>query len=718
MLRGIPLVVLALSIAVVAGYIEVYVEDGPDLDGLHIYAWDGKEWVPVHVTYVPEYIDTYIAAVGQWAPMPYYNMSRYILEIPREAFRRGPPRTPPGLERWTLEVQNGTRKTVVELAVGRKPLTKGNLTLATWYSLGDQPPKTPYRGKFINPPRAPPKNNEAAGEVGTASYAVSPGTTIYPIGSLYFQPAKVRSGWFSTYVPVDTPIGRHIFCELPNMHWVGFEVQNFTVGVKVSGTIYYGTLTLEFYNLDTCTYITKYSTPLPSSGRKWENVNVQLPQNSQIGVRVRVEGYAPYDAIINVSVVARYVKTVNNLAQIATTKATTARTGGVSFFSQLYGERDRIAVLFGPYVAYDGLAAASAGTTYNYIYVPPHTVRLYWTGQYCPTLRVEYQVNNIAYTTRFVSPSTTSPADYYCWYDVPSTVLQLWARDYVISKALSGGGGIMVSMAYNIQRSPDVRITFNGNLEIVYDRWIEPFHSNYIDRSTSDPYAEWGNMLLLNTFQALGSINYTTVNIISEIRVASTQLVLSLAHNRVTSTPQLCGAEWVITAPVVGSPSVLYGNQVVEKPWWAALGLRVLDAVNWAVTLSGFVVTGTSGVFASILVNVAYNVLQSASATVSISSSNNVYTITWTKGWAESTPHTVVILLHRQSSSTPQYAEWRSFGEGYLGPFGTCPILFRHAVNTNMYLPSAGTRQWALAKIWTWRGQTRVSTDALNVGSS
>jgi hypothetical protein len=40
------------------------------------------------------------------------------------------------------------------------------------------------------------------------------------------------------------------------VHWVGFEVQNFTVGVRVSGTINYGTLTLEFYNInldDTCT---------------------------------------------------------------------------------------------------------------------------------------------------------------------------------------------------------------------------------------------------------------------------------------------------------------------------------------------------------------------------------------------------------------------------------------------------------------------------------
>ncbi len=205
MLRGIPLVVLALSVAVVAGYLEVYVEGGPDLDGLHIYAWDGEEWVPVGVIYVPEYIDTYIVAAGQWAPMPYYDMSRYVLQIPSEALTHSPPDAPPGLEKWMLEVRNGTGRAVVELAVGRKPITKGNLTLSTWYSLGDKPTKIPHRGRFINPPRSPPKN-EAAREVDTASYAVSPGTTIYPIGSLYFQPAKV-SGWFNIYVPVDTPIG-------------------------------------------------------------------------------------------------------------------------------------------------------------------------------------------------------------------------------------------------------------------------------------------------------------------------------------------------------------------------------------------------------------------------------------------------------------------------------------------------------------------------------
>ncbi len=699
-MRGIQLVVLALSIAVVAGYIEVYVEGGPDLWGLNIYAWDGGEWVPVGVIYVPEYIDTYIVAVGQWASMPYYNMSRYILQIPREAFRRTPPRTPPGLERWTLEVQNGTSKVVVELAVGKTPITKGNLTLSTWYALGDQPPKTPYRGRFINPPRGPPRNNVAT-EADTASHAVPPGTTIYPIGSLYFQPVKV-SGQFNTYVPVDTPTGHNIFCELPNMHWVGFEVLNFTVGVKVSGTINYGTLTLEFYNInfDTCTFITEYSTPLPSSGSRWVNIDVPLPQNSQIGVRIRVEGYASSDATIDVYVAARYKKTVNNLAQTATSKATTRNS-----FIVTASHRDKIAVLFGPYVAYDGLAATSEGTSYSYINVPPHTVRLRWTGQHCPTLRVEYHVNDMAYTTRSVSPSTSSPANGYCRYDVPSTVLQLWARAYAISKTQSRGGEITISAVYDVRGSPDVTISFNDNLEIVYHRWIEPFHSNYIDRGTRDPYVEWSSELLRGTYQVLG---LTSLNMTSEIRISHSQIALSLAHNQLDPMRHICGAEWAITVPV-SVPIVYYGGRWVEEPRWARLGRDLL--LNW---LGWLIALGYNTVF-SIVVNVVYNIFQTASASASVSTSDGLYYVRWIKGWAEPPQPTVVILLYPASSPPSRHAGWRYFREGRSAFPWACIVASPRDVNTNIYLPSAGARQWALAKIWTWRGQTSITTNVLTI---
>jgi hypothetical protein len=495
------------------------------------------------------------------------------------------------------------------------------------------------------------------------------------------------------------------------MHWVGFEVQNFTVGVKVSGTIYYGTLTLEFYNLDTCTFITRYSTWLPGSGSRWENVNVQLPRDSQIGVRVRVDGYAPYTTTIDVYIAARYMKTVNNLAQIATSKSTTR-----SSFIVTARNRDRIALLFGPYVAYDGLAATSAGTSFSYINVPEHRLWLSWYGT-CPWLAAVYYVNGMAYTQRAVGPATYYPVNGYCNYDVSSTVLQLWARAYTISKALSKGGGITVSISYFLPSVVyEVTISFDGNLEIAYDRWIEPFHSNYIDSRELSPYDEWGNMLLLNTYQILQSINVSSVNIISEIRASRDQLVLSLAHNQISTQYPLCGAEWTITAPVTGSPSLFYGNEAVDEQWWAALGKRVLDAVDWFLTL--YELGGSSNnVIASIVVKVVYNIFETASGSVSVSSSNGLYIVRWMRGWAESPPPTVVILLLRTSSSSPQYAEWRHFAEGYQTSSTDCVFVVRD-VNTNMYLPpNAQGRQWALAKIWTWRGQTGVSTNVLNAGS-
>jgi hypothetical protein len=696
MLRGIPLL-LALSVAVVAGYVEVYVEGGPDLDGLHIYAWDGKEWTPVGVIYVPEYIHTYIAAAGQWASMPYYNMSRYILQIPSEALTHSPPDTPPGLERWTLEVQNGTRKAVVELAVGKTPITKENLTLTTWYSLGDQPPKTPHRGKFINPPRSPPRNN-AATEAGTASHAVSPGTTIYPIGSLYFQPVKV-SGSFSTYMPVDTPVGDNMLCGLLEMHWVGFEVQNLTVGVKVSGTINYGILTLEFYNLDTCTLNTTYSTPLPSSGR-WTNIDVQPPQNSQIGVRIRASGYAPYTTTIDVYIAARYKKTVNNLAQTATSKATTR-----SSFIVTVSNRDKIAVFFGPYVAYDGLAAASEGTSYSYIYVPPHSARLRWTGQHCPPLTVYYYINEIAYTQRSAAPATPAPANGYCNYNIPSTVFQLWARGYTISKTQSKGGEITISAAYDVRGSPDVTISFNNNLEIVYHRWIEPFHSNYTDSSRLKPFGEWGVTLLRGTYQVLG---LTSLNMTSEIRISYSLIALSLVHNQLDPTRHICGAEWAITIPVAG-PGVYYGDRWIEEPWWAVLGKRLLNTVGWLTALGYNTVVST-------VVKVVYNIFQTASGSASVDSSNGLYYVRWIKGWTEPPQPTVVVLLDPASSSPSQHAEWKYFREGHSAFPWACIIASPRDVNTNIYLPpsSAGTLR-SFDKIWTWRGQTYLSTSALTI---
>jgi hypothetical protein len=427
---------------------------------------------------------------------------------------------------------------------------------------------------------------------------------------------------------------------------------------------------------------------------------VRLPQDSQIGVRIRVDGYAPYDATIEVNIAARYKKTVNNLAQTATSKATMR-----SSFIVTAGNREKVAVLFGPYVAYDGLAATAAGTSYSYIYVPPHSARLRWTGQHCPPLTVYYYINEIAYTQRSIAPATPSPANGYCRYDVSSTVLQLWARGYAISKAQSKGGEITISAVYDARGSPDVTISFNNNLEIVYHRWIEPFHSNYIDSSRLKPFGEWGEMLLRGTYQVF---DLTSLNMTSEIRISSSRIALSLAHNQLDPTRHICGAEWTITVPVSG-PRVYYGNRWVEEPLWAVLGRDLL--LNW---LGWLIALGYNTVF-SIVVNVVYNIFETASGSASVDSSNGLYTVRWIKGWAEPPPPTVVVLLNPASSPPSRHAEWKYFREGHSTFPWACIVASPRDVNTNIYLPSAGARWWSYVKIWTWRGQTSIVTDVLTI---
>ncbi len=53
--------VLVLTLAAMlmaGGYVDVHVEDGPEVEGLHIYAWGGAEWGPVYVIYQPQHVDT------------------------------------------------------------------------------------------------------------------------------------------------------------------------------------------------------------------------------------------------------------------------------------------------------------------------------------------------------------------------------------------------------------------------------------------------------------------------------------------------------------------------------------------------------------------------------------------------------------------------------------------------------------------------------------
>ncbi|AET33856.1 hypothetical protein P186_2470 [Pyrobaculum ferrireducens] len=689
-----------------AGYVDVYVDGGPDVEGFNLYVWNGSDWAPVYVIYQPQFIDTYLVATGQWVSMPYYNMSRYIFRIPREV--RGPPQIPHGFEKWVLEVDNGTKKVAITLAVGRDHLRRGNITLVTWKALGREEIKTPSKGRISRPmpPRKWPENSATNGDAGTASYAVSTYTTIYPIGSLYFKPVAV-AGAFSVYLPVDSPTNEVVRCGLNNMHWVGFEVQDFTVGVKVEGYVTGGYVTLEFYNLDTCALISSVSLALPNYGSYWTNIQTNLPQDNKIGLRIKVSGRAEL-ASISVYTATRYKKTVNSLAQIAISKAISAPTPSITASG-----RYKVGVLYGPYVAYDGLATTPTGSSYSSIYVPPSTVSLTWHWQYCPMLLVEYYINGVYYESTLISPVSGINTDYQCRYNVPSKTLQIKPRDFAMSKATSQGGGISVSVVYMAFGS-SVTISFSNRLQILYDRWLEPFHSRYIDYGTGLPYLEWGALLLYNTLQILGPINNTSVNILTEIRARTGELVISLAHNQMDPSFHICGAEWVITAPVDSQAAyIYYDGSSVQEPWWSSMGRRVLDAVDWLLTFA----QGDRATMASIGVKVVYDVISAATPQVSITSSNGVYTIRWIRGWADPIPSTVVLRLMRASvpATSPAYAEWRYFREGRPSVLGCILSPFYYVVNTNMYLPPRSLSSNSLGSqlVWSWRGQTNLISEVI-----
>ncbi len=187
--------------------------------------------------------------------------------------------------------------------------------------------------------------------------------------------------------------------------------------------------------------------------------------------------------------------------------------------------------------------------------------------------------------------------------------------------------------------------------------------------------------------------------------------MLSLAHNQMRTQFPLCGAEWVITAPVSG-PRLYYGDKWIEEPWWAVLGRGLLlNRLGWLIALGYNTVV-------SIVVNVVYNIFQTASGSASVDSSNGVYTVRWIKGWAEPPQPTVVVLLNPASSPPSRHAEWKYFREGHSAFPWACIVAIPRDVNTNIYLPPDLLGRWrSFAKIWTWRGQTGILTGPLTVGS-
>ncbi|MEM1598137.1 MAG: hypothetical protein QXP31_02045 [Pyrobaculum sp.] len=698
-------ITLLAALAVANGHVLVEVEGGPEVEGRHLYVSVGGRWEPVHVAYQPEFIHTYIYATGETAALPYYNLSRYVLIIPRGALAASQRASPPqGFETWMLEVENGTRKVAIPLAVGPQPLRQDNETLTTWTTFSKQKIEAKNRGRFIDRPR---DRGRQGGDVEPAGAAVREGASTFAAGSLYFKPVTV-SGWFSTVVEVDSPTGYTTLCGYPQMHWVGYELWNMSLGVKVDGNLLNGTLVLELYRLGKCfndVYNDVYKIDelylsLPSKGSYWTNIQFSKYSpldptlfNVPLGVRIRVSGYAAVQTTISVMPVARYFKTVNSLAQIATSKAYTTNEKP---FTVRLPAGTKSAILFGPYTAYDGGITPTSSTlgSIGWIDVPAMTVTLNKLPS-CPQLTVDYYVNNVAHKTLSVGPRYSTPTGGRCYYDVPPQTLDLRQREYVISKAQSPGGGITVAIVFWIG-GVDASATLNSRLTITYDRWIEPLHSQYYSPNNR-MYGEWREILLYNTREFLGPEDSKTLHVVTEIRAMRDWIALYLS----TNNGQMCQAQWVISKPVRGS-SLYYDGKAVEETWWQTTASIILDEIKWIGEIKGWL---------AIILEPVRDLIESATGSVTVrKTSDGKSLIIWKRGWlVQKDVKNVTIPLLREASppTQPRHLEWSYFAVSFQRVI-TCDY-FAIFDATYMSLPSdlgEPSPYYVYAKIWTWRGQT------------
>ncbi|MEM1637534.1 MAG: hypothetical protein QW247_07445 [Pyrobaculum sp.] len=719
-IMGIGAILLLLSFAsqlYANMYVDVYVEGPPIADDLNIYVYDGSSWLPVHITYVPETVPTLVMAFNITENMLYYNASRYILHLPAKAIGTSkPPTDPAGFETWEVEIFNKSRRVTVPIYVGKRPIAKDAPT--TWYRLGvDQ--RATYRGAIK---RGSVKSQQISGTIFPDQYLqVSMpqlGSSFHVVGNVYFKSVtSPTSGWVSLTFPVYNATN-DLYTACPGVDavaWVGAEVVNVTVGIKIKGYLAYSTLYLDVYEitLNGCTYVETLTLNIPyTSGIFWTNTQFRIynPNDSAqrskyLGFRVRVYGYATLGTEISISPVVRYLKTLYDNSQIATSTSTfrgksassTSRDYDYTWSASITGKTDW-ALLFGPFIAFDGAIGESIGK----LAMPELNIAVTNANYPCPIISVAYLLNGFVIHSTLVFPKSYTPYYGQCSYpSIPTNQIDITRWIYTVSKARSIGGGFFVSIRFKTDQ-PNAVYTISGKaINITYARWTEPYRSAYLS-SQNLPYLEWYSYRTLDTLQMISMMpNATTgINFVSRAVAGGQGVFISLQSNygmchvsiefRSTSYFNLYG--------------VFYSDvQKKDMPYWADVATRIFDAIAYLLSFS----TSTVASYASLGITMVTSLIRSAYSTLVYSNGM----IEWTKGWSEAAPKDIYIVVTMITSSTTQVT-WRpAVVDVYYN--NVCTILPIPSSKTTMYITRNDQVPIAhntIYKMWTWRGLTYSGT--------
>jgi hypothetical protein len=706
------LVVLALFVVLAAAE-RVYVyevesdveitEDVPHVPGI---SWRFGEqllvvWVPRDVA------PGIILFTNETAPIPLYDRKYFLLVVPADARPNQRARA-----EALLKTPDGTYPVVFRKPDGGILHTTAHSieeALTTLKQMGLQPE---YRGKAELKRIDTAKRDPDAGRENTADATPtqvsrpSINSTFDVYGGLYFRETPVF-----TIGQVIIPVHgiRSACTNVEGAAYVGYDAKRLLVGTLIRGTVWSridADLIVEVYRIQndgSCTLLGSQRFVLMN--RTIYTVSLVNPTNSvnQLAVVLRLN-VRSFSGSPRVSAFASvlYTRTYRYGFEVGEFSARTAP----GSFEQWKTVRR---IVIGPYVAYDGYIAQTASSSLRL------EIRTAPVNGFCKDLRVRFTINGRSpsgtYTYRGRGGGSV------CFYDVnlPSFWQEGFQYEYFFSKALGGGLFWVLDIEYTDGTTPYVHgISTFGTEAFRYWRWVEQWKTrpDAIDWIWAFPFLSSALQLYAGpTEPGEPKIYHSLVTIRTDTIERDQRVVLTISgreiFTRIYNVYYIRRAEIdlrmrlsVQGIKVIGAAYFMPDNQInpITPPQWVEIALRVKDAVDLLLTL-----TGIGGRAAGLLLFVAGKGLESAGGSVTVQVLNdNTARITYQRGWADVASDTIIIPLAIPSLSwrnTPTELEiTRICLDGYcVNPSLKAyvqPDLANYATSIHSYL-----------KNWMFRGQ-------------
>ena len=562
---------------------------------------------------------------NETAPVPVYDRSYFLLVVPAEARPSRSARaeaflrTPDGV--YPVVFRKPDRG-IVDITARSK-----EEALAILKQLGLEPE---FRG------RAGLKRTIEKGPTDAATVAsTSLGSTLDVYGGLYFkQTAVTRTG--TIIIPVH---GNEPPCvNLPYAAYVGYDARSLMVGTLIRGGTVDADLVVEVYKIrgGQCEYLGLRSFRLANKTRYWVDLVNPASSVDQLAVFIylNVRSFAGRPKVgVNASVL--YTRTYRYGFEVGEFAA--RATGSSGYSVNNYVRR----IVIGPYVAYDGYIA---GTTSSSLSLTISTDPI---NGVCKDMLVKSYINGRSWSGTAAYKGAYN--GYVCIYEVSPSFSQAdFEFEYSYAKTFGGGLFWVLDISYIDGSTPYVRAIYLRDGDAFrYRRWAEQWKTvpTGIDSNWADPFLSSAVELYAAPTEpsAAPGIYHGLVTI--RANAAGQYLgrvVLTISGRYIypglNSAVHISKAEIELSMPLsvqgvdaVGESYLMPDYQLnpITPPQWVEIALRIKDAVDFLLTI-----TGAGGRALSLLMFVVGKGLESAGDSVRVQPLDySTVRITYQRGW-------------------------------------------------------------------------------------